>query len=294
MIKYVVSALFYFSLSCCAANPVINQPQVKVVQSHAFSDIQTYVAQKVAAYSAKNVLVVVDIDNTLLTSSSDLGGDIWYQWQRANLAVKPREEQKVMCLFEDSISLLYELSPMTLTEQNIPTIIQGWQNQAISLFALTSRSPINRAATERELKRAHIDMSLTALGKSTTGAPVLRNTDLQREMSYMQGIMMTSGMNKGEMLHYLLAQYKQQFDAIIFVDDSQKNVDNLLAAFNNPAQFDMTIFHYTKVEDDRINQQGSVLTQAQADEMAKQWQTLNQTLDKLFPARRGDTCLNAN
>ncbi len=36
----------------------------------------------------------------------------------------------------------------------------------------------------------------------------------------------------------------------------------------------MTIFHYTKVEDDRIKANGTVLTQKQVDKMASDWKQL--------------------
>ena len=53
----------------------------------------------------------------------------------------------------------------------------------------------------------------------------------------------------------------------------------------------MTIFHYTKVEEDRIAANGSVLTQKQANKMANDWKALEKVLDQVAPARIGDTCL---
>lgn len=293
MTKFFITALLITTLSHCTSPLQAIQNSVQIEETLSFSDVQNEVKRKVSQYSAQRVLIVVDIDNTLLTSTSDLGGDIWYQWQRNSLNVKPSEEQKVSCLFEDSISLLYELAPMQLTENDIPDIIAQWQDQQVSVFALTSRSPINRAATERELTRAGIDLNKTAPGTELNKTPGIFEK-LQREMSYMNGIMMTSGMNKGQMLHYILQRYKQHFDAIVFVDDSQKNIDNIYQAFKDDVGLDMTIYHYTKVEADRIKAQGSILTQAQADTMALQWQQLNQTLNSIFPARKSETCLRLN
>jgi head-tail adaptor len=269
------------------------QVQVQVQETNTFADVAKTIANKTQVYSSAQVLVVVDIDNTVLTSESDLGGDIWYQWQRGNLAVKPSEEQKVACLFEDSISLLYELGPMELTEPSLPQMIETWQKQGVTVFALTSRSPKNRAATERELSRAGVNFSLNPLSHKDQTTPILREF-VPREMTYMQGIMMTSGMNKGLMLKYILDKVQRQYDAIIFVDDSQKNIDNLYEEFKDTGNVDMTIFHYTKVEEERIAANGEVLTQQQADLMAKQWQDLNRLLGSIFPSRTSGKCLNNN
>ncbi|MDP5030820.1 MAG: DUF2608 domain-containing protein [Paraglaciecola sp.] len=285
--------LLLLSVSACANSPQPEQSGVVVQETHAFKDVVKTIKQKTTRYNSDNVLVVVDIDNTLLTSESDLGGDIWYQWQRGSLAVKPREEQKVQCLFEDSISLLYELSPMVLTESALPAMINDWQQQGITVFALTSRSPKTRSATERELSRAGIDLSVTALSPIGQDAPLLREF-IPREMTYMQGIMMTSGMNKGAMLDYLLSKMQRQFKAIVFVDDSQKNIDNLYEAYKGNGTIDMTIFHYNKVEEDRMKKNGAILSQNQADEMAHQWDTLTALINSIYPSRSSGSCLSSN
>lgn len=290
MKKFILICLVLMATSACSAPQNTAISNVKIIETTRFHDVAELAKQKISTYSSQNVLIVVDIDNTLLTSTSDLGGDIWYQWQREQLSVKPTVEQKVKCLFEDSIALLYELAPMQLTEDDLPAQIQQWQKQGITLFALTSRSPTSRSATMRELTRAGMDMSQTALRAKGQEALMLQEK-LPRNMTYIQGVMMTSGMDKGKMLSYILDKTQRHFDAILFVDDSQKNVDNLYAEFSTKTNIDMTIFHYTKVEEDRLKAQGSILTQEQANQMAQQWLELNHVLNNIYPARDIPTCL---
>ncbi|GAB3528113.1 DUF2608 domain-containing protein [Photobacterium alginatilyticum] len=262
---------------------------VVVKETDKFQDV----ADKVSALTAKaeNPLVVIDIDNTLLTTTSDLGGDIWYQWQRGKLDVKPADGAKVDCLFQDSIGLLYELVPMKTIEDNVPATVRGWQDSGVTVMALTSRSPNYRYATEREMYRNQYDMTISPLKeKGSDDIPVYIDNP-KRALSYINGIMMTTGMNKGTMLKYVLDKTDQKFSQVVFVDDSKKNVVNMEKAYKDDASVDMTIFHYTKVEDDRVAKYGSVLTQAQASKMASDWKELNQILDKVAPARIGDTCL---
>ena len=245
-----------------------------------------------ARYGAANVLIVSDIDNTLLTSASDLGGDIWYQWQRGKLDVKPTPAQKVSCLFEDTIGMLYELNPMTVTDPLVPEIVASWQLAGNTVMALTSRDPRYRSATERELKSNGIELGQSALTLENGVMPEYRH-QMDRELTYSQGVMMTTGMDKGKMLHWILDKTGRHFDAVIFIDDSRKNIDNMYTAWKD-GNTDMDIFYYTSVEDARIARHGTVLTQAQADKMAADYDKLNKILLDVFPGRSDGLCLTVN
>lgn len=262
---------------------------VVVKNTESFQDVANEVGELVN--KGEKPLVVIDIDNTILTSSSDLGGDIWYQWQRGKLDVKPAKGDKVDCLFQDSIGLLYELVPMNKIEDKTPEMIRSWQDSGVTVMALTSRSPNYRAATEREMNRNQFDMTISPLKEKGSDKTPVYIDNPKRALSYINGIMMTTGMNKGTMLQYVLDKTDQHFDKVVFVDDSQKNVVNMEKAYKKDSSVDMTIFHYTKVDADRTAKYGSVLTQTQADKMASDWKELNVVLDKIAPARIGDTCL---
>ncbi len=256
-----------------------------------FDRVDAVVATLNETYGSDDVLIVLDIDNTILTSSVDLGGDFWYQWQRGRLGVQPESDQKVDCLFEDAIGLLYELGPMQITEASLPDKIRTWQDSGNTVFALTSRSPKYRAATERELMRAGVDLSRAALSPEDGGVPVYRDiTD--REWSYMQGVMMTTGMNKGAMLRMLLDRTGREFSAIVFVDDTRRHVDHVFAEFKGSDRTAVRLFHFTRIEAAREETHGAVLTEQQAAKMAADWQRLKAVLNAVFPARAAtEDCL---
>lgn len=266
----------------------------EIITTNDFAEVSRKVSGLNKKHTPKNVLIVLDIDNTILTSSTDLGGDIWYQWQRGKLQTKPTESQKVECLFEDVIGLLYELNPMNLTDKTLPGLISGWQSSGNTLMALTSRAPRYRAATERELGIENINFSKAALAQEGGAVPVYREK-LEREMSYINGIMMTTGMNKGVMLEHILKKTKRAFDAIVFVDDSKKNINAMSDRFKGANDMDVAIFHYTKIETDRIERHGSVLTKRQALEIDEKWKELKATLSRIFPERKiPNGCLSKN
>ncbi|BDX07870.1 DUF2608 domain-containing protein [Planctobacterium marinum] len=287
----ILTALFTIAgCSATAETPALPFKQEKVLS---YDPIVAEVNRLNAKYGVSNVLIVLDIDNTILTSSVDLGGDVWYQWQRGKLDIKPTDEQKVACLFEDSIGLLYELVPMTLTESNVVEIIKQWQTDGNTLFALTSRAPKYRAATERELYNKGINLEATALAPIGQPAPVYRET-VGRELSYMKGVMMTSGMNKGDMLEYILQKTDRSFDAFVFVDDSKKNIVDLYEKYKDNKDIDANIFHYVHIEHQREETFGKIITEQQALKMDNDWKSLNETLNSLFPQRKlTEGCLSS-
>lgn len=270
-------------LTACSAKPIQRPSGAKIEEVTSFNQIAPVVHTLNQQYKPENVLIVSDIDNTLLTNNGGLGGDIWYQWQRGKLALKPSPEQTVSCLFEDVIGMLYELSPMALTESQVPGLIKQWQAQGNPMMLLTSRSPDYRSPTERELNNKGIDASLTALAPSGEADVTYREL-LAREMSYSRGIMMTTGMHKGDMLAWILAKTGREFDAIVFIDDSQHNIDNMHERWQHES-VDMRVFHYTHVEAERVETFGQVLSAEQANDLASDYARLTQTLKAIFPER---------
>jgi len=272
---------------------VVYAQGVKIDSTVNYKEVKLLIDQKVEQYGVEDVLIVFDIDNTILTSNVDLGGDVWYQWQTGKLNIKPTEKQKVKkCFYEDAIGLLYELGTTNLTDKRLPGYISGWQQEGVSIMALTSRSSKYRFPTERELIKHGVDFSISPL-KTIEGNEIILNYKLKRSLSYMNGIMMTTGMNKGKMLELILGRTGRSFKSIIFIDDSEHNIENMAKEFNNNLDIDMNIVHYQKIINERkIANGGEVLTQAQVDKMAEDWDKLQKTLNEIFPGRDTGDCVS--
>ena len=54
------------------------------LETSSFEEIQKKVYELGKKYGPKNVLVVLDIDNTVLKMNQDLGSDQWFTWQQDN------------------------------------------------------------------------------------------------------------------------------------------------------------------------------------------------------------------
>ena len=96
-----------------------------------FSRVVDKSKELVEKYSKENVLVVVDIDNTLLAMNQDLGSDQWYNWQNGLLENDPSSPDLVAADFKGllgvqgtlfSLCLLYTSpSPRDLSTSRMPS-----------------------------------------------------------------------------------------------------------------------------------------------------------------------------
>ncbi len=260
---------------------------VSTEETQSYKDINNYIKTINKKYGSDKVLIVLDIDNTILTSSAELGGDLWYRWQTKKLSIKPSSEQTIKCLYNDAIVMLYELNPMNLVDENISLLINNWQNTN-TVIALTSRSPKNRTATERELNKYNIFFEKEPI-KDENNRLLILDYKLSRAFSYINGIMMTTGMNKGIMINRILYRTNRQYEAIVFVDDSVKNIKNVENIFKKDS-INVKLFYYTKVDQERIKKNGSLFTKEDASRLSKEWATLEKNLKLIFPQRNNKEC----
>ena len=158
MTKRLLAVLPLVAVMACAgaaptvqrsdASPAIAPPgagsaESVVVESRDLSAID----EAVRVGGSARTLLVLDIDDTLLTSETFFGSDSWYEWQKT---LKPGDPGLVPCRF-DVIALNYEAGPQRATEAGGPQYINGL---TLPSLLLASRNSLYRAATTRELHKA--------------------------------------------------------------------------------------------------------------------------------------------
>ncbi|AVP96508.1 hypothetical protein C7S18_04535 [Ahniella affigens] len=180
-----------------------------------------------ARATGKRVLLVLDIDDTLLTSATEFGSDSWYDWQ-FNL---PKDSpDRVPCLF-DVMGFNFEVGTQRVTQCDATDVVNGLE---VDRIMLTSRGANYRAGTIRQLLEAEYVL-LPPIGKPEFGE-MWRWTDEQDpkkrtySLSYDQGVFMTTGANKGRVLLHLLKRRGLSYDYVILVDDGCKNIQNMQKA----------------------------------------------------------------
>ena len=248
-------------LSACAGQAVRPSatPVSEVRASHDLADIAPALAE-----STKRTLLVLDIDDTLLTSDGFFGSDKWYEWQKTLPASDPG---KVPCLF-DVISLNYETGGQRATQPDGPALVNAVQ---VDKLLLTSRNPLYRGGTLRTLRDAGYALPAPLAGqadgsswdfrKAPDAAPV--------RITYDQGVFMTTGQDKGLAL---LARY----DRVVLVDDGKKNIDNMQNALRK-AGVDYLGLHYLRVD--------KSIAAADAQAGRAGWQAWQRLLGEVYPQR---------
>jgi hypothetical protein len=218
-----------------------------------FDDAAKAVQGYVSKYGAEHVLLVLDIDNTVMSMDSDLGSDHWFEWQNYLLTNEPTSLHLVAKTFPgllEAQGILYDRGKMHPTQPDEPQLIGNLQKLGVATILLTSRGPEFQRVTERELKRCGYNFAASALPvhdvpsgeyhpydpaqpeKSGLAPEEIKKYKLgpSRPVLYTNGILMTAGQHKGMMLLTLLKNSKRDIKAIVYVDDNVRHVGAVFSA----------------------------------------------------------------
>jgi Protein of unknown function (DUF2608) len=266
-----------------------------------FAEVAAAVDHYVDEFGPRHVLLVVDIDNTLLAMNQDLGSDQWFEWQRYLLDQEPQSDFLVGDTFEDLLAtqgLLYNLGRMHPPQRDLPVIIAWMQGLGVHTLVLTSRGDEYRVATEREMRRNDYDFTRTALPFFSSPAPdgtflpydaadpkaagftskEIAAFDLTspRPVSYSNGIYMTAGQQKGAMLLALLHRSPAKIKAIVFADDHMRHCAYVFAAAAGRG-IEITAFNYQR-EEPRVQ----TFQYGDKEDVHRRWRRLSRTLEEVF------------
>ena len=276
-------------LPACAAVPQPGpSPAQAIASSQAIGSVQIQQIDKIAAIKpliaqlpVGSVLLVLDIDDTLLTSPTFFGSDSWYEWQKQkNIAAAAVPA----CLF-DAIALNYEFSPMTPVEgkEGVDFI----NELDAPKLLLTSRSSMYRGATERELLANRYKLPLSLQPRSDGLAWYNVQDGKAALISYINGIAMVSGRDKGESLIELLQRVDRHYQNIVLVDDGLKNIKSLARALPSKG-YSFYGFLYTAVPKtfrDADLREGIVVPEADQRVAEQRWQDWLAFVSKQYPGR---------
>jgi hypothetical protein len=256
-------------MSACAALPP-TQTQLKETD-----DLAEVVQDALALsriYGKDQVLVVFDIDNTLLAMEQDLGSDQWYDWQKKLQSQDPCSGMVV----SDRLAVqgaLYFSSAMRPTQPNAAELVQQLQNEGVSVIAVTSRGSDFRLQTYRELRRNHMSLWATALPPRRGYQETFIPAGGSRPALYEDGAFLTAGQHKGDMLKALLIKTGHSIPSVVvFADDKEYNLQNVLDTY---AGSDTAIHAW------RYSREDSVVAAFNDTLVDEQWNALRPALQQI-------------
>lgn len=232
-----------FSASCYSKTVIIDDVQdLNIVKQHLNTNTD----------SKKDTLVIFDIDDTLLEAVNFVGSTKWYNWQRGRTvfdtkgsAISVQKNEVYYCMFS-TLGTLFDLGTSKLTQPDTAKIIKDMNSY--DLMLLTARTYNYRRATERELSINDLDFTAKHLLKNQQSLDFTLNDKKRTDrVTYQNGLVMSSGLNKGMVLKEILSRLNKTYKTIYFVDDSRSNITNMTEEWKNAAT-NFNIFHYTKID----------------------------------------------
>jgi hypothetical protein len=195
------------------------------------ADVTADTLKLVEQTGRENVLVVFDIDNTILAMEQDLGSDQWYEWQKALASEDQCSVQNVGNRFAVQ-GAVYFASAMRRTQEDGAEQVRTIQEQGVAVISVTSRGPQYRLQTFRELRRNHYSFSFSAIGPRGGFDEAFIPVANGRLSVYEDGVFLTAGQHKGQVLHALLTRTATRMPAVIVMaDDKQHNLDAVKETF---------------------------------------------------------------
>ncbi len=299
LVSFSLTVLLILAASCGRSDAIaLGDSARQHIETDNYAQVVTEIAGQAAEHGKDKLLVVFDIDNTLLANKQDLGTDQWFEWQLDLI----KSGQLTHAVASDLAGLvaaqntIYALGKMRETEDAASDVIATLHAQSIATIAMTARNIDSRDATIRELLTNDMEFRTTAIGNDAGFASSFLPYDIAhpesvgisvgelaawginqaKPISYTDGIAMLGGQHKGAALRVLLQKTRSEFAAIIFIDDKLSNLEKVAQAFTQKP-IKMTTIRYTRedanVERFRSDDKSLVI---------HQWQTLRQTLQQIF------------
>lgn len=191
----------------------------------------------------KDALVLIDVDDTLITNKSQLGSPAWRKWMKPELPKKLTS----FALYDALTLYIAKNIPYKPVEPETVQLIEGLQNEGILVFAFTARGRSEWYTTKiegvdqftrKQLISAKIDFTKTLLPEST---------GLSASPYFDYGIIFAQHVPKGEMLQQIVQDLRFMPGVIVFVDDKREQVESMEAAAIKIG-IPFIGFHYRRVE----------------------------------------------
>jgi hypothetical protein len=272
----------------------------EALESNSFVEIGKKVESLNKKYGKENVLVVFDIDNTVLAMPQPFGSDQWFSWQYSCIGKKAKTPHCITSNMGELLDLqgrIFAVANMIPTETSTVSVIKKIQKSGQKTILLTSRGYQFRDSTERALKNVGLNFTDSAIGPKggfpSSFIPYTMDTLAKvgltkeeakvaklkkaRKSSYQNGIMMNAGQHKGAMLKILLHKTGTKVKAIVFADDHLKHTVRMQAIFGKMNPIEVVTYRYGKI-DAAVN----AFKKAKKDSVHQAYLNFNNAMNKVF------------
>lgn len=186
----------------------------------------------------EKTLVVLDLDNTLIECKTSFGSYYWIVHHIKEAVQKGEELDDALRRLVPKWEELQKYLEMKKIEEDSASLLDHLKDQGHLLLGLTGRSSLITKETLAQLEKNQLYFS---------SWPEKDFFSSFNEVSMQKGVVFVGPyLSKGEVLAHFLHQVEEDFEQLIFVDDSLdylKEVHQALASFQRP----YTCYHYRAV-----------------------------------------------
>lgn len=186
----------------------------EIIESNSMNSILKYVH--------KDCLVVFDLDNTLIESTTQLGSAQWGDHLGFVYSKTAKSIEEIDTLIADSWCKVQPLITVRCVDSDAPNVVAELHKQEIVLIGLTSRRPQEIHHTQKQLDHVQIAMS------KILDDNALEDTHHLKTIIFHQGIIYCTPLNKkSDGLRLFLEKLHHSPQRIIFIDDKPPHIKDI-------------------------------------------------------------------
>lgn len=215
-------------------------------------------------YSDKETLVILDLNNVLMTTPQLLGSEQWATYEiNRQMQEKKLSKDEVLNTFVPTWHKILMMSKAVPIEQTTVGVIRRLQKSGIPLMGLTRRDVEMAYPTHQHLRSIDIDLARKTVYHTDIALP-------GAHAKFIEGILFVGLRNeKGPLLLQFLDLIGYTPKKVVFIDDTLKNIESVEAALaSRGIPFIGLRYGYL---DDQVQQFDPAIAN-------KQWQHFNQVL----------------
>jgi len=189
---------------------ISNFLSAEIVEIDRMKNIHQYVKQ--------NMLIIFDIDNTLIEPVQELGSNQWFTHRIKEYCSYGLEKSDALEKALKEWSAIQSVTEVKIVEQGTSEIIENLQLQGITIIGMTTRGLGLSTRTIEQLESVDINLSLSAPTKEEI---FFMN---EKGVLFRGGVLFTAGTHKGNALPKLLDTIGYHPSEILYINDKKSNL----------------------------------------------------------------------
>ena len=172
-------------------------------------------------YLEKDMLVIFDIDNTLIEPVQEVGSDQWFKSRIDKYEFQNYSSSVALELALKEWRAVQYLTNVKVLQKGTAEMVADLQSKGIPAMGLTTRGMEMCVRAIEQLESVKIDLSKTAPSKQEA---YFFN---ERGVFFTEGVLFTQNTHKGEALRKYLASIDYRPSSILFINDKLSDIKSV-------------------------------------------------------------------